>query len=123
MRQRFIKIAAASSLIAVMGLGASTLAASAKTSTQNTSKKTTLGRVIVPPKAVSGTHYIMTIKKGSNNYVVTFNTADVKVINNKGASLAVDKIAVGNKIQVKGTMDSSSKKIAKVSKIKDDSVS
>ena len=116
-----MRIAAASSLIVVMGLGASIIPASAKT-THATSKKTTLGKVTIAPTVVTGTQYTMTIKKGNKNYVVSFDTANVTLVDHKGVSLAVDKIAKGNKIQVKGSVDTSSKKITKVSKVKDDSV-
>jgi len=115
-----MRIAAASSLIVVMGLGASALSASAKTAV--TSKKTTLGKVTVAPKVVSGKQYDMTIKKGGKEYVVTFDSSTVKLVDHKGNSIAVDKIVVGNKIQVKGTIDTSSKKITKVSKVKDNSI-
>ena len=123
MKQKLVRFAAASSLIVIMGLSALSIPASAKTANTTTSnKKTTLGKVTIAPKIVSGTQYKMTIKKGNTNYVVTFDTATAKVVNHKDVSIAATKIVVGNKIQVKGTVNTSSKKITKVSKVKDDSL-
>ena len=120
MNQKFMRIAAASSMVVLMGLGSSAIAASAKTATH---KKTTLGRVIIAPKAVTGTQYIMTIKKGTKNYTtVTFDIANVKLVDHRGGSIAVDKITVGNKIKVKGLINDSSKKITDVSKVEDESI-
>lgn len=124
MKQKLIRFAAASSLIAVMGLGILSIPASAKTtSTASSSKKTVIGKVTVAPKVVSGTQYKMTIKKGSTSYVVTFDTATASVVNHKGVSIAAKKIVVGNKVQVKGSVNTSSKKITNVSKVKNDSLS
>lgn len=114
-----MRIATTSSLIVVMGLGASALSASASTATP---KKTTLGKVTIAPTIVSGTQYAMTVKKGKKNYVVTFDTGDIKLVNHKGSSIDVDNIIVGNKIKLKGIVDTSSRKITKVSKIKDVSI-
>lgn len=123
MKQKLVRFAAAGSLIVVMGLSILSIPASAKTTnTAASSKKTTLGKVTIAPKLVSGTQYKMTIKKGNTNYVVTFDTATAKVVNHKDVSIAATKIVVGNKIQVKGLVNTSSKKITKVSKVKDDSL-
>lgn len=108
-----MRIAAASSMMVVMGLSSSAIAADAKV---NTYKKTTLGRVVVAPTAVSNTQYVMTIKKGNKNYTtVTFDISTVKLIDHRGDSIAVDKIAVGNKIKVKELADSSSEEVANIS--------
>jgi len=119
MKQKLIRIITAGSLIVVMGLGASAITASAKTTAH---KKTIPGKVTVAPTVVTGTQYTMTVKKGNKSYVVTFDTATAKLVSHKGGSIAVGKIVVGNKLHIKGLVDTSAKTVTDVTKIRDDSI-